>query len=515
MASAFENLLSRLIVKDEIHEIGCFNNQTDVCQHISKVSDKINELQIDPNKSADFLLKTVSSDIRLELSALPDYASNCKKFDWIKGKLQDLFGKKQSAISPYLSLFKIEQKRHQSTRDFLSTVRVEGIKILHNISEKDREKMLVRTFIHGLRHKKYSKILDELAPTTLDEAFNLIKKEPLESETEIGEIDGINSNNCRCEEYRAKIDLLVQKISDIEGYIKQLSAQRPSFSSSRPNVRVHSDKPPIRCYNCNATGHLARQCRRQPTCRNCGRVGHIAENCRNRAMQRNNVRQIEFDNLSYLSEPNTEEIQRNGSHPQNIDAKTTEQAETIGVISSNTDKGYEVPQNTTSNKQVNFRKKFYPREIEAWTQYIVGQGNRPKKALKSETVISSSRSELARHKPIVRAKINNMEKKILVDSGADCNVIDEETFQTLCKSDSNIRILRKNARLSCANSSPLNVVGYTVLALSLGGKEFRAKFVVVEKIFPRVILGIRTMKRDLSYEIVKCPSPFASRSSEN
>ena len=39
---------------------------------------------------------------------------------------------------------------------------------------------------------------------------------------------------------------------------------------------------PVRCYNCNRTGHLSRNCRqprRQTVCYNCNQPGHVARNC--------------------------------------------------------------------------------------------------------------------------------------------------------------------------------------------------------------------------------------------
>jgi len=76
-----------------------------------------------------------------------------------------------------MDLFKIKQLPHQTLKEFLSTVRIHGMKVLQCYDGKNKEKMLITCFISGLANKRYSQILQELKPKTLNEAFELIKYE--------------------------------------------------------------------------------------------------------------------------------------------------------------------------------------------------------------------------------------------------------------------------------------------------------------------------------------------------
>ena len=79
----------------------------------------------------------------------------------------------------------------------------------------------------------------------------------------------------------------------------------------------------------------------------------------------------------------------------------------------------------------------------------------------------------------------------MYDSGSESNVIDYEYFCQLGRP-----MTSKIGRMSCANGSPLNIVGYTALRINAGPNEFVSKFTVVEKMFPHVIVGLRTMKKE-------------------
>jgi len=75
-----ENLFSRLILKDDIAEIGIFSIGNDITLHLKEVNAKITENKIDTGKQAMFLKKTCSLDVLTELSALPDYEAKLEEF---------------------------------------------------------------------------------------------------------------------------------------------------------------------------------------------------------------------------------------------------------------------------------------------------------------------------------------------------------------------------------------------------------------------------------------------------
>ena len=80
-------------------------------------------------------------------------------------------------------------------REFLTKIRVEGYKQLKNapLSKEEREQILVSAFIKGMNNKDVASALEMLRPTTLDEAFECVKRErhgPGEAEVEYARTSG-------------------------------------------------------------------------------------------------------------------------------------------------------------------------------------------------------------------------------------------------------------------------------------------------------------------------------------
>ena len=95
--------------------------------------------------------------------------------------------------------------------------------------------------------------------------------------------------------------------------------------------------------------------------------------------------------------------------------------------------------------------KQYPKEINSWAEYVNGQDNRPKMPA-AKTVISSSLSELAPHKPVIKVSIGNRDKNVLLDTECDTNVVDLKFFISLCK-NKEVKIFYRSGSLKCANGS--------------------------------------------------------------
>ena len=69
-------------------------------------------------------------------------------------------------------------------------------------------------------------------------------------------------------------------------------------------------------------------------------------------------------------------------------------------------------------------------------------------------------------------------------------------FEELRRKFPTLKFLRHTGSLKCANGSPIEVIGYTALTVSIGSHHFAAKYAIVNKIFPKVIIGLRTMKKE-------------------
>ena len=485
--NCLQQILSRIILKDEIKEIGSFSIGGDVLTHLKKVNQKILDNEIESSKRASFLKKTLSDDVLLELSVMPEYDTKQDNFQFLVDTLKSLYKSKKSEITPYIDLFKIKQQPPETVNEFLSTVRIHGSKILSEFNQVEKEKMLIMCFINGLGNKHYSQILKEIKPTSLKVAFELIKKEKECSDD--WKVNVISKqqhcgNNCQ-----SQFKALQSKVIFLEKQITQLI----SLSSSRPRVSdgfTAQTRRNIQCYNCQGLGHIARNCRRRTLCKHCGLPGHINENCRKKVPngQRQFIRHVEPIQAEQQSNIGSLDIELSGRNA-------------VDFINENDEEIFhKEPNIMTINTNGNFKQDkkkapTYSKVVENWAQYINGEGGKPKSFSKAETVISNSTSETARDKPIVKINIENHDKNILFDTGCDCNVIDFAFFKQLTKSNPTLKIVPKKHNLSCANGTKLAVVGYSLLNLLFGNTKATVKFTIVDKIVPNVIIGMNTMKR--------------------
>lgn len=478
-AALMSSLLTNLLCKDEIWSISQYKSGCNINKHLSIVEDKIKQLQLDEKRKCDFLLKTLSQDVFYELSSLAEFDQQRYCYDWIVKSLIALFGQKESKISAYMDLCRIQQQPNQTTREFLSSIRVSAQKNLHCKTQSEKEDIMVLAFINGLKNKAASRILNELKPQSLEEAFQLVKKEKVNEEDEhqlclqIKEEE--KQKHCQCLE---KIELLTARIRELE---RRISSQNSRLPQTNRQLQTNQR----RCWNCNLIGHTARNCRKSPTCRTCGKIGHITENCRMR--NSNKVRRIANDQESVTSEPASDIIMQDGESSFN---DTNEQPPRCMSIQKSTKR--QRPQKKCATI------------VDSWVQYIDGNGKKPKKKLYSETVISTSNPEKARGKPVIAGTICKSNKNMLLDTGSESNVIDYCLLKELAKSDQSVKFYERQGKLTCANGSGLGIVGYAMVTLNIAGKSFVVKFTVANQIFPRIILGTRFLRlAQMSVDVAK------------
>jgi hypothetical protein len=134
-------------------------------------------------------------------------------------------------------------------------------------------------------------------------------------------------------------------------------------------------------------------------------------------------------------------------------------------------------------------------EADQWVNFIEGRSRRPNvRQPKTHTVISESCSETAHNKPLVIGRCAGEKAKLFVDSGAEMNVVDSEFLEHLVAKQMPVRFTPVSSRIQCANGTQMTVTGHAVMSLQIGPVKAVQKFMVVKNLFPKVIVGIRSMK---------------------
>jgi hypothetical protein len=143
----------------------------------------------------------------------------------------------------------------------------------------------------------------------------------------------------------------------------------------------------------------------------------------------------------------------------------------------------------TRSKKVNAAEK----EAEQWTAFVRGDARKPKSAF--PTRISETRSEKAANKPLVRCGIEGVATNVFFDTGAEINVIDQSLLKRLMEKNTSIKMHPIPTSIRCANDSKMKGTGKVSLSVNIRGHWSRQEFIVVQELFPRMIIGIRQMKK--------------------
>ncbi|MEL7307647.1 MAG: hypothetical protein AAGK05_07085 [Pseudomonadota bacterium] len=507
-----ELILSKLFIQNELNDVGRFTRGKPLEKHLNAVQKKIDILNIQEEKKASILLQTLDDDVVLELRSFHDYVED---YEYLVNKLRQFYGEDNSAVGLCATLLDIKQKPGQSIRDFISEIRVTTMRLFPNKNVTEREQILLMTFIEGLRNYKHAIILRQHNPATLNDAYDLLKNEKDVEAPLVMKIDG--EAQSQIAKLNRKLDIALKKIDDLEEKLSTFQNQRPRNVG---NFR-RSNNQRIICHLCRKPGHMKRDCKSGQACKICSRRNHATENCFFKNTKNKVIRNVDNDSVKSCS---SSEIQENGELMNEIaDDFLTQDIEFNDT--------YMVTRKLDVERKCT-KEKSYPKEVHNWFNYVEGNGAQPRRRLTREegiqsnrryqpTLISESRGEKAANKPVIPALVEGkISKNIFIDSGCECNIIDFSFLKSVSKVNPDVKFLKSDGgNLSCANGSPIKVVGHTILKLKVGGKSMQLKFTVVESIFPNILIGLRSMKAEKisivpAWDCVRIGSvtvPFVSR----
>lgn len=511
---SIKDLLSTLLRKELIERPPQYTVGANFDKHLQRLNSFLDSINVkdDPTKSA-ILFTTLSDNVAAEFRCHPDFQEEATYKTHVD-LLRFMFRTKESPISPLLKLLEIRQKQGQSLREYISELRVAAADIVNDPTE--RERLLVSAFVNGLLDSNLVIALKAMSPKTLDDAHKLIKNEVKNSrnnnECSIRLLEckeNINNDcNFRQELENIKTELVAVK-TNLKVVVEMLGGNRNNRTQlSKQNLNMSHQKDfrkqpkftpfnkrsnyPVKCYNCNRDGHIARFCNFE---RKQVRIRQVKDEENNdQQLSEREISEKESETDFFIVDVKVPEAwpkRKSYSFPYTDLRNDSKFNNSKTEMSKHSFKKMKKEKIISQNKTVNkIDQSGVDKNLISWINYIDGKGRKPK----CETVISNSYSEKARNKPIVKGQIEGKSGKIFCDSGAEVNLINSEIAFELQKYDPNINIFSRNLNIKCANGTTMSNKGAVILTLQLGGIISKQEFILVDNLFPRVIIGIRTMK---------------------
>lgn len=490
-----KNLIGKFIFKEKEAKLFIFKKGRDnpVCirTHIKNVKsfiDMFNLQETDNQMKIEIFSKYFDEDIIREAKCEPSYETNAtlENLEAIMIKFLEV---KTSKISEAMQILEIGQFKNESIIDFARRIKIKCFDL-----KERKEEIMIRAFMNGMVYKRLAETLEIFTPKSLDEAVEYIKDEkiPIIS-SEDSNFYTMKYENESTKALRAEIEKLKAEIVHLKKICEQNARHEETryMRGTKPITQSYGTRQQERCepqhrlderrcYACNKPGHIARFCKMEPinnrNCFNCG-GNHLARFCTQRK-------------LRHFQADENDDIINDGSLGRSHTPTETDNHIDSNAINMITTNGW------NSEKTKSIMKRIQSHEDKV-VQYINGQGAKPKRVLRSYegTVISKSRPEMARNKPLVECKIGEEKVRVMFDTGADLNVISENFVEKLLQNNPAIRIYKSNTKVTCANGSTEKCVGKVKLNVTIGPIITAHVFDIMPNIFPHVFIGIRSMKK--------------------
>lgn len=520
------NLLTKIFRKEIVRNPSRFNYGDDISKHINEIDDYILLTTITENsEKVTILLDSLDDDVKKEVMMTFQFHENRNDYIWIKNLLTTKFNKKISQATPLINILSVRQDDSESTEDFIRRLRIKAFDNLSRLDSIRKESLMLKAFFNGLRNKNMSMAIKELNPKTLDEAFELIKREkPIENSNKSprSNYDQIAyvSQDTNIYSITKIVHALQQKIEILENKVKSLQSTKSNFApqynrnlpnsfpskftqmrSNQVNYNRQTNRPnyqnTISCYNCKELGHTSKECSAPKKCFNCDKFGHYSRLCP--AKRRiNNVNHIHsnFEQMDKLNFDSHSQAQSCDISTSNRFTGLSDEMDDYYNNSDELEKSYEEQYACSvefNKKNKSTTKQNGPdRLVDNYVSYINGNGNKPRKDL---NVINNNMA----NKPLISARFYGQRGLTLLDTGATCNLITKKFIdEIMIKSKlPGLKIdVDKTTSIRCANSSSMKCYGETTIPFSIGGKSELTKFFVVENLgSQQCILGLRSLKK--------------------
>jgi hypothetical protein len=459
-------------------------------QHLVSVERYFRTTNVTSGRSkAIALLNSLDDSVQTQLMAQPGFDDNQDDYHWLHRNLCQLYGRRERRVSPRVHLLGIQQSPLQSPQDFANQLRVEAFTCWPQEEIDKKEDFLLEAFLHGLSDQKLASAIKALSPKSLEQAASSAQQfcptiDPVHLPNH--HLRAFNQNDIVMK-LQHQVNELQKKILDLERILLQRENNRPKesrFPRHSPGKTLPMENRKVVCFQCKNEGHIARDCPFGRKCSHCGGTNHTSNMCWKNVQRKPMMRRLTND------EP-----------PQNSDVDMSEQenldecdstVQKCCVITNSHGRDLRKVVSIKSPKSRYGASRMEEKVSKEWTDYILGRSGKP--CMYQPTLISESHSEPAKNKPVVWGRCGNVKTKIFIDSGAEMNVIDGDLLNQLLMKQVPVKFIPSTSTIACANGSKMTVTGYAQLCLQIGNAKVNQKFMVVKRLFPKVIVGLRTMK---------------------